>query len=171
MGCFFRLLLALPPALAPLVSAAAFAGPSPTSSLDALHDLSGWTPKPTKAPTRFDLVRRDAQFQTCGFFTDNGPLSCDTSSTCMFYSSSPHFAAGCCSGGNIENCQWATTCVDFAAINSGKCDQECFRDPFGMFCEDSASPFCQASRYDNELLIRKLFANLSRSRGLTQGKA
>ncbi|KAF2101854.1 hypothetical protein NA57DRAFT_73293 [Rhizodiscina lignyota] len=131
------------------VSAINFPGPSPTLSLEALQRAAeGWTPKPTTAPLRIDLMRRDEAFyDTCGWDQTSGAVTCPIG-TCMFYEPSGQIGmAGCCTSGDLQNCGWKNTCYDYRAISAGKCNSDCFRNSFARLCSNKASPYCQSWTY------------------------
>jgi len=92
----------------------------------------GWSPVPTVMPNVFDkLSRRQgiAPNATCGFFPNDGVLTCNNGLYCGF--NSGYYAAGCCSGYelvglvySLTSCDFFTTCYDSTAV-AANCDLAC----------------------------------------------
>ncbi|KAK4176389.1 hypothetical protein QBC36DRAFT_346327 [Triangularia setosa] len=137
------------------VEALAFLGPQPTSVI-ALEDSVGWTPKPTEAPAFHGLLRRQngrpsnyiaAPDNTCGYLDGNkrDPLTCPDSQQCIFITASGKASAGvgCCGNGG---CNFHTACLDRKDLKD--CDEDCQADPQILKCSAFGKQLCNTISYE-----------------------
>ncbi|KAF2269144.1 hypothetical protein CC78DRAFT_304401 [Lojkania enalia] len=139
----------------PVANCVAFGGPAPTpAKIGAVDLFDGFSPKPTKAPAGIELRKRQAadDSQICGFvdgFIDSS-IYCYTG-TCMLYTTSGFGMAGCCSGGDTQNCNWASSCVDYDTYwSSTDCGASCESNSYIRKCTASAYPYCVTWRYASD---------------------
>ncbi|KAF2753609.1 hypothetical protein EJ05DRAFT_165831 [Pseudovirgaria hyperparasitica] len=138
-----------------LTQAAAFPGPLPTQ-YRVQKIQAGWNPKPTQAPSlELFMQRRDIGIDpnTCGWVDgqSDGAVQCPAGNTCMLYTPDNIVGmAGCCSGGNLQNCGWNTGCVDQENYSTACNDPSCFNNPFIVLCTDSSAPFCVSWTYPGD---------------------
>lgn len=58
--------------------------------------------------------------------------------------------AGCCSGGDTQNCGWARSCVDYNSYSAGSCGSSCLLDTFIRKCTNLAAPYCVTWTYPSD---------------------
>ncbi|KAF1979616.1 hypothetical protein BU23DRAFT_548827 [Bimuria novae-zelandiae CBS 107.79] len=148
-------------AVLPLVRCIEFS-PAPTKGLEHVDKAgNGWTPVPTQGPSVAELRRRQLAstlgdgLNTCGWIaTDfdtagnfSTPVICSTGRTCALYTASNIGMAGCCSGGDTQNCGWGKSCVNYDAYTKKSCDTDCELNPFIWKCSKAATPYCVTWTY------------------------
>ncbi|KAF1916058.1 hypothetical protein BDU57DRAFT_556343 [Ampelomyces quisqualis] len=121
----------------------AFDGPLPTPVTDLVYAaLTGFSPAPTNnvrtLPDMFRRQQKAADSAICGYLDGDSafPVSCTSSSSCIFSAPSSWF--GCC----LSSCAPLTRCIDSAAVSSCLDDSSCYNDPAAMACSASDAPFC-----------------------------
>lgn len=65
----------------------------------------------------------------------------------MLYTSAPFGMAGCCEGADVQNCDWASSCIDANAYSSGGCGTGCLLNSFIRKCTAATAPYCVTWSY------------------------
>ena len=68
----------------------------------------------------------------------------------MLYTSSPFGMAGCCEGTDVENCGWASSCIDARAYASNGCGTNCLLNSLIRKCTAATAPYCVTWSYAND---------------------
>ncbi|KAF1930250.1 uncharacterized protein M421DRAFT_418568 [Didymella exigua CBS 183.55] len=139
----------------PAVQGIAFGGPASTAIIAGLAPR-GTSPKPTVAPTREDMKRRQTNLypETCGWVDGVYSLSvtCPGSRTCMLYTAGAGMA-GCCDGTNTQECGWATSCVDARAYRASSCGSSCLLNTLIRKCTETTAPHCITFSYPSDSIL------------------
>lgn len=69
----------------------------------------------------------------------------------MLYTASGIGMAGCCDGGDTQECGWASSCIDYDQYySSSSCDTDCELNTFIRKCSNAASPYCVTWTYPGD---------------------
>jgi cbb3-type cytochrome oxidase subunit 3 len=68
----------------------------------------------------------------------------------MLYKSASLGMAGCCGGGDTQNCGWASACVNYQNYVGGNCGTNCILNTLIRKCTNVASPYCVTWTYPSD---------------------